>query len=92
MNQLQISTPHHAIKRFLPSNQATRSDNIASSPHMDKEQVVKVFTTDGTYKSFLVRPTQTASAVKFMVSKKLGLDGREFNQFGLYQLENKERE
>lgn len=39
---------------------------------------------DGTMKSFLVTQSQTPNAVKFMVAKKLGLDIKEFNMFGLY--------
>lgn len=35
-------------------------------------------------KSFLVTQSQTPNAVKFMVCKKLGLDVKEFNMFGLY--------
>lgn len=43
--------------------------------------------TDGTMKCFLVTQSQTANAVKFMVAKKLGLDVKEFNVFGLYVIE-----
>lgn len=43
--------------------------------------------TDGTMKCFLVTQSQTPNAVKFMVCKKLGLDVKEFNMFGLYVVE-----
>lgn len=49
--------------------------------------VIRVYLTDGTMKSFLVTQSQTPNAVKFMVCKKLGLDVKEFNQFGLYVIE-----
>lgn len=38
-------------------------------------------------KCFLVTQSQTANAVKFIVAKKLGLDVKEFNMFGLYVIE-----
>lgn len=43
--------------------------------------------TDGTMKSFLVTQSQTPNAVKFMVCKKMGLDVKEFNMFGLYTVD-----
>lgn len=49
---------------------------------------MRVHLTDGTMKSFLVTQSQTANAVKFMVCKKLGLDVKEFNIFGLYVIED----
>lgn len=35
-------------------------------------------------KSFLVTESQTLNAVKFIVCKQLGLDVKEFSNFGLY--------
>eukprot|EP01122_Echinamoeba_exundans_P014091 TRINITY_DN6312_c0_g1_i1.p1 TRINITY_DN6312_c0_g1~~TRINITY_DN6312_c0_g1_i1.p1 ORF type:complete len:722 (+),score=150.86 TRINITY_DN6312_c0_g1_i1:45-2210(+) len=50
--------------------------------------VIRVFFSDGTFKCFLVTESQTANAVKFMVSKKLGLDPKELHLFGMYMLED----
>jgi hypothetical protein len=60
---------------------------MSETPEKDKA-VVKIYLTDGTLKSFLITETQTPNAVKMMVAKKLGLNPKEFADFGLYIVTN----
>jgi hypothetical protein len=79
---LNLRLKHACIPLIL------RAATVANSSPHPVQAVIRVFFSDGTFKCFLVTESQTANAVKFMVSKKLGLDPKELHLFGIYLLED----
>jgi hypothetical protein len=51
--------------------------------------IVRVFLSDGTFKTFLVGSTETTTALKAQVVRKLKLTAEEANKFALYVLDER---